>query len=82
MNTHRSRPSPLPANMAHNGRDATLRIDDLLEGIGKQLDGGPESQAAISRRMDDNRKRKRANPAFGGGRGGGSGADGGATGGD
>ena len=57
-------------------------IDDLLEGIGKQLDGGPESLAAISRRLDDTRKRKRATPADGGGRGGGPGADGGATGGD
>ena len=43
---------------------------------------GPESLAAISRRLDDTRKRKRATPADGGGRGGGSGADGGATGGD
>ena len=57
-------------------------IDDLLEGIGKQLDGGPESLAAISRRLDDTRKRKRATPADGGGRGGGPGAAGGATGGD
>ena len=75
------------AALGHERIGATNRtgrqpIDDLLEGIGKQLDGGPESLAAISRRLDDTRKRKRATPAFGGGRGGGSGADGGATGGD
>ena len=81
------------AALGHERIGATNRtgrqpIDDLLEGIGKQLDGGPESLAAISRRLNDTRrqdatrKRKRATPADGGGRGGGSGADGGATGGD
>ena len=81
------------AALGHERIGATNRtgrqpIDDLLEGIGKQLDGGPESLAAISRRLNDTRrqdatrKRKRATPADGGGRGGGPGADGGATGGD
>ena len=81
------------AALGHERIGATNRtgrqpIDDLLEGIGKQLDGGPESLAAISRRLNDTRrqdatrKRKRATPADGGDRGGGPGADGGATGGD
>ena len=59
------------AALGHERIGATNRtgrqpIDDLLEGIGKQLDGGPESLAAISRRLNDTRrqnatrKRKRA----------------------
>ena len=49
------------AALGHERIGATNRtgrqpIDDLLEGIGKQLDGGPESLAAISRRLNDTRR--------------------------